>query len=74
MRTVYIALIAVLAGIVILFTVQNLESTTVSLLTMRLTLPLAILVFLVYVIGMLTGGLLLAFLRTSVQGARQLRT
>ena len=71
MRYVYIALVAVLSGIVVVFTVQNLQSTTVSLLTMQVTLPLAVFVFLVYVIGMLTGGFVLAFLRTSVQRTRR---
>jgi uncharacterized integral membrane protein len=71
MRYVYIALVAVLSGIVVVFTLQNLQSTTVSLLTMQVTLPLAVFVFLFYVIGMLTGGFVLAFLRTSVQRARR---
>jgi len=47
MRYVYMALIAILGGVVILFKVQNLESATVSLLTMSITLPLSMLLVLV---------------------------
>ena len=69
MRYVYMALIAVLVGIVILFKVQNLESVTVSLLSMSFSLPVSILVFLIYVLGMFTGGFMLQLMRTWIQGA-----
>lgn len=64
MRFVYIALIVVFTAIVVLFKFQNLDAVTVSLLTASFTLPVSILLFLVYVLGMLTGGSLLALLRT----------
>ena len=63
-RYVYIVLIAILAGIVILFKFQNLETATVSLFSMSVTLPVSVLVFLVYVLGMLTGGFVLGLLRS----------
>jgi len=69
MRYVYIALIAVLAGIVILFKVQNLEAVTVTLLSMSFTLPVSVLVFLIYVLGMFTGGFMLQLVRTWIRGA-----
>lgn len=69
MRYVYMALIAVLAAIVILFKVQNLDSVTVSLFSASVTLPVSVLVLLIYVLGMLTGGFLLALLRSWVHGA-----
>jgi uncharacterized integral membrane protein len=69
MRYVYMALIAILAAIVILFKVQNLESVTVSLFAASVTLPVSVLVLLIYVLGMLTGGFLLALLRSWVHGA-----
>ena len=70
MRYVYMALIAVFAGIVILFKVQNLETVTVTLFSASVTsLPVSVLVLLIYVLGMLTGGFLLALLRTWVHGA-----
>jgi uncharacterized integral membrane protein len=69
MRYVYMALIAILAAIIILFKFQNLESVTVSLFAASVTLPVSVLVLLIYVLGMLTGGFLLALLRSWVHGA-----
>jgi lipopolysaccharide assembly protein A len=71
MRFVYVGLIAVFTGLVLLFKFQNLDTATVSLFSASLTLPISILVFGVYVLGMLTGGCLYALLRSWVRGARQ---
>ena len=70
MRYVYVALIVVFTAIVLLFTFQNLELATVSLFSASITLPISILVLMTYVIGMLTGGFVLALLRAGVQRAR----
>lgn len=70
MRFVYIALIVGFTAIVALFKFQNLEMVTISFLAAQFTLPVSVLIFLVYVLGMLTGGSLLALLRTWVQRAR----
>jgi len=40
MRYLYMVLIALLAGLVLLFKVQNFESATVSLFSMSATLPM----------------------------------
>ena len=69
MRYVYMALIAIFAAIIILFKVQNLESVTVSLFSASVSMPVSVLVLLIYLLGMLTGGLLLALLRSWVRGA-----
>jgi lipopolysaccharide assembly protein A len=69
MRYVYMALIAILAAVIILFKIQNLESVTVSLFSASVTLPVSVLVLLIYILGMLTGGFLLALLRSWVHGA-----
>ena len=69
MRFVYMALIVLLTGIVILFKVQNLEAVTITLFSASVTLPVSVLVLLIYVLGMLTGGFLLTLLRTWVHGA-----
>jgi len=69
MRYVYMALIAILAGIIILFKVQNLEAVTVSLFAASVTMPVSVLVLLIYLLGMLTGGFLLALVRSWVHGA-----
>ena len=70
-RYVYIALIVVLTAIVLLFKVQNLEQVTVSLLSARMTMPVSVLLLLTYVLGMFTGGFVLALVRTWVRGARR---
>jgi len=69
MRYVYMALIAIFAAIIVLFKFQNLESVTVSLFSAAVTMPVSVLVLLIYVLGMLTGGFLLAVLRSWVHGA-----
>ena len=69
MKYVYIALIVVFAGIVLLFKVQNLTSVTVSLFAASVTLPLSVLVLSIYVLGMLTGGMVFALLRTLIRRA-----
>ena len=69
MRYVYLAMILLLTVAVLVFTFQNFPSVTVVFLSIRITLPLALLVPIVYVLGMLTGGALWALLRTSYRGA-----
>ncbi|MCU0304429.1 MAG: hypothetical protein MUC56_10270 [Thermoanaerobaculales bacterium] len=71
MKYVYIALIVVLTAAVLLFKIQNLEQVTVSFLSVSFTLPVSVLLILVYALGMLTGGSLLALVRTWVRGARR---
>jgi putative membrane protein len=69
MRYVYMALIAIFAAIIILFKFQNLDTVTVSLFSASVAMPVSVLVLLIYVLGMLTGGLLLTLLRSWVRGA-----
>jgi len=69
MKYVYIALIVVFAGIVLLFKVQNLTSVTVSLFAASVTLPISVLVLSIYVLGMFTGGMVLALLRALIHRA-----
>lgn len=71
MRYVYIALIVALTALVLLFKLQNLQMVTVSLLSASFTLPASVLLVLIYVLGMLTGGFLFALVRTWIRGARR---
>lgn len=52
------------------FKFQNLDMVTVVFLNSSLSLPLSLLLFLVYVLGMLTGGSLFGLIKSWVQGAR----
>ena len=69
MRFVYFGLIVVFIAIVALFKFQNLQSATVSLLSFSVTLPMSVLVMVIYVLGMLTGGFVVALLRAWVSRA-----
>jgi uncharacterized integral membrane protein len=63
LRWFYIAIIVVLTIAVLSFKFQNLENVTLSFLSMKAEMPVAVLVFLVYFLGMVSGGALLALLR-----------
>ena len=56
MRWMYVAVIAVLALVTLIFALQNFQSVTVALLRLQLSVPLALLVIIVYVLGMATGA------------------
>jgi uncharacterized integral membrane protein len=69
-RWVYLAIVIVFVAALIIFVFQNTQSVSMSFLTLGVTLPLAVLAFIVYVLGALTGGSLYALLRRSVAGSR----
>jgi len=69
MRYLYIVLVAAFIFLVVAFMAQNLQNATVSFLSWSLTLPVSIIALLCYGLGMLTGGFLLACLRSWVRGA-----
>jgi uncharacterized integral membrane protein len=69
MRYVYVVLIVLFAATVLTFKVQNLDSVTVTLLSASVTMPVSVMVLLIYVLGMLTGGLVLASVRSWIRGA-----
>jgi lipopolysaccharide assembly protein A len=70
MRYIYIALIVVATAAVLLFKIQNLEVVTVSFLTLSFSMPVSLLVLVIYVLGMFTGGALWSLLRSWLAKAR----
>jgi uncharacterized integral membrane protein len=64
-------LIVLFTAIVVIFKIQNFETVTLSFLSMKTTLPVSVLVILIYLLGMLTGGSVLMLLRTWFKGARK---
>lgn len=66
-RYVYIALIAILTLMVLAFGLQNLQSTTVSLLPFSIMLPLLLLILTIYFLCILRGGLALSPPRSFVR-------
>jgi uncharacterized integral membrane protein len=71
MRWFHLAVIILFATATAIFAAQNLETVTVSFLQISARTPLALLIVLIYVLGALTGGSLLALLRRAVEGAKR---
>ncbi len=69
MRVIYIGLIVAFTALVLLFKFQNLETVTVSLFSASISLPVSVLIFLIYVLGMFTGGFVVSLLRSWIHGA-----
>lgn len=69
MRYVYIALVTLITLTVATFKIQNLEQVTLNFLSSRVTMPVSVLVFLVYFLGMITGGLVISVIRNIWQKA-----
>ncbi len=63
MRWFYLAIVIVFVAALIIFVFQNTQSVGVSFLALGVTLPLAVLVFVVYVLGALSGGSLYALIQ-----------
>jgi len=70
-RWIYLAIVVVFVAALLIFVFQNTQSVDVSFLSLGVTLPLAILVVVAYVLGALSGGSLYALLRRSVAGSRR---
>lgn len=70
MRYIYLALILGITLLVVMFKVQNIESVTVNLLAISLKLPLSLLIFGVYFLGMVTGSMLISLIRSWYVGAK----
>jgi lipopolysaccharide assembly protein A len=70
MRWIHLIVIVLFAGAIVVFAVQNFQTVTMSFLGFSVRLPLALLALAIYLLGMATGGSLLALLRRSIKGAR----
>ena len=67
MRYVQAAILLVFLGAIGIFAVQNMQAITVSFVNWSITAPVAILAVAVYLLGMLTGWTVVAFLRRSIR-------
>jgi putative membrane protein len=74
MRWVYLIVIIVFVAAIVVFAIQNRELVTMSFLGFSVRAPLAVMAVIVYVLGAITGGSLLALLRRSVQATRSMRS
>ena len=71
MRWVYLVIIALFGVAILIFAIQNLDVVTMSFLGFRVHAPLAVVAIIIYVLGALTGGSLLALLRKSYEGSKR---
>ena len=69
MRWFHLTVIVLLAAATFVFAVQNFEIVTVTFLRISARAPLALLIAIIYLLGMATGGSLLALLRHTIRGA-----
>jgi uncharacterized integral membrane protein len=69
MRYVYMTLVVLGILAVLLFMIQNRDSVTVGFMSTSVTMPIWLVVVVVYVLGVATGGALWSLLRASVRGA-----
>ena len=70
MRWFHLTVIILFAAATLIFALQNFEIVTMAFLGFSVRAPLAVLVAVVYVLGMVTGGSLWALLRRSLQGSK----
>jgi uncharacterized integral membrane protein len=68
-RFVYMLLILLFVAVVAIFAVQNLRPVTVNFLTLNATLPLALLIVGIYLLGLFSGGALTGLLKRWIRGA-----
>jgi putative membrane protein len=70
-RWIHLIVIALFVAATIVFSVQNFQVVTMSFLGFGVRAPLALMVGIIYLLGMATGGSLLAVLRRSLEGSRR---
>ncbi len=73
MRWLNIIIVVLFALATAIFALQNLQTVTLAFLGFSIGAPLALLVVVIYVLGMVTGGSLFALLRRSIEKAQLMR-
>jgi lipopolysaccharide assembly protein A len=71
MRWFHLAIIVLFVAATAIFALQNLQTVGVTFIRTSIQMPLAFLIVIIYLIGAATGGILLASLRRSFEGARR---
>jgi uncharacterized integral membrane protein len=65
----YLTIVCLLSAATLIFAVENLEIVSVDFLWFSMRLPLAVLVVVIYIVGMVTGSNLWTLIRRLVRGA-----
>jgi uncharacterized integral membrane protein len=71
MRALYISVLILIVAALALFAYQNDESVTLQYFRRRITLPMSLLIVVVYVLGMVSGWTVVGFLRRSWRRAME---
>ena len=71
MRWVNTTVIVAFVAATLIFASQNFQSVTVSFLGFRVSAPLAVLVAVIYLLGMATGGSAWGLMRWAWRGSKQ---
>jgi lipopolysaccharide assembly protein A len=71
MRWIHLSVIVLFVAAVIVFAIQNLQIVTMRFLGLSASIPLALLVVIIYLLGTATGGSLITMLRRSFHGSRR---
>ena len=71
MRWIHLSVMVLFVVAVIVFAIQNLQIVTMRFLGLSASIPLALLVVIIYLLGTATGGSLMAMLRRSFRGSRR---
>lgn len=71
MRWLYLAIVCLLGAATLVFAWENLELVSVDFLWFSMRMPLAFLVAVLYIAGMVTGSSLWALIRRLIGGARR---
>ncbi|CNH22352.1 Uncharacterised protein [Yersinia aldovae] len=71
MKYVYGVCFLIIVALTTLFTFQNSGMVSLSLLATQITLPISVLIVLIYFLGMFTGGLLITLIRVLVRRLSQ---
>jgi putative membrane protein len=72
MRWINFAVITIFAATLLIFAAQNFQTVAVYFLTFKMSAPQAVLIVVIYILGMVTGGGLGASIRQAFEGARSL--
>jgi lipopolysaccharide assembly protein A len=73
MRIVYFLILFILLAAVVVFAVQNDEAVTLRFFYRSVSSSLALLIAVVYLLGMISGWTVVGFLRRSVRGLTERR-
>jgi lipopolysaccharide assembly protein A len=72
MRWVNVSVITIFAVVLLIFAAQNFQPVTVYFLTFKMSAPHAVLIVVIYILGMVTGGGVGTLVRQAYEGARSI--